>query len=130
MRVPYSAAVHIHLQSRTASYMRFIIALVTLSMYGTTPVCCSTSPARRWRPVPTGLSTLSITWRCRTPSVRRRRGRSPNLSSNCWSSRCRHHPSLPTPRRLMSCRASMWTRSRRHRMPGDKILSGLGEASK
>jgi hypothetical protein len=36
-----------------------------------TPVCCLTSLVRRWSPVPMGLSTLSTTWRCRTPSLRR-----------------------------------------------------------
>jgi hypothetical protein len=43
MRMPSSAVVHVHLQSRTVSYRRFTVALVTPSMDGTTPVCCSTS---------------------------------------------------------------------------------------
>jgi hypothetical protein len=58
MRMPFSTAVHAHIQSRTASYRRFIVALVTSSMDETTPVCCSTSLTRRWRPVLTGLSTF------------------------------------------------------------------------
>jgi hypothetical protein len=67
------AAVHIHLQSKTASYMRFTVPLVTPSMDETTPVCCSTSPRRRWRSIPMGLSTLSTTWRRRMLSLRRGR---------------------------------------------------------
>jgi hypothetical protein len=63
MRMPSFTAVHVHLQSRTVSYRRFTIALVTPSMDGTTPVCCSTSPTRRWISVPTESSTLSTTWR-------------------------------------------------------------------
>jgi hypothetical protein len=59
MRMPPSVVVHIHLQSRTVNYRRFTITLVTPSMDGTTPACYSTSPMRRWRPVPTRLSTLS-----------------------------------------------------------------------
>jgi hypothetical protein len=45
------------------SYRRSIVALVMPSMDGTTPVYCSTSLTRRWRPVPMGLSTLRTTWR-------------------------------------------------------------------
>jgi hypothetical protein len=105
---------------------RFTVTLVTPSMDGTTPICSSTSPARRWRPVPMGLSTLSTTWRCRVLSLRRGRRQSPTLSSIYWSFRCRHHLSLPTPRRSMPCRASMRSSSHRRRMQGDKILSGLG----
>jgi hypothetical protein len=67
--MPSSAVVDVHLQSRTMSYRRFTIALVTPSMDGTTPVCCSTSPVRRWRPIPVGLSTWSTMWRCRMPSL-------------------------------------------------------------
>jgi hypothetical protein len=93
------------------------VALVTPSMVGTASVCCSTSPTRRSRPVPTGLSTLSTMWR--------RRRRSPILSSSCWSFRCRPHLSLSTPRRSMPRWASMRARSHRRRMWGDKILSGL-----
>jgi hypothetical protein len=37
------------------------------------PVCCSTSPARRWISVPTESSTSSTTWRHRMPSLRRGR---------------------------------------------------------
>jgi hypothetical protein len=44
MRMPFSAAVYVHLPSRTVSWRRFIVALVTPSMDGTTPVCCSTLP--------------------------------------------------------------------------------------
>jgi hypothetical protein len=58
MRMPSSTAMHAHFQSRTMSYRRFTVALVTPSMDGTTPFCCSTSLARRWRPVLTGLSEL------------------------------------------------------------------------
>jgi hypothetical protein len=36
----------VHLQSRTVSYRRFTVTLVTPSMDGTTPVCCSTSSVR------------------------------------------------------------------------------------
>jgi hypothetical protein len=95
--MPSSAAVHIHLQSRTASYRRFTIALVMPRMDGTTPVCCSTSPMRRWRPVPTRLSTLSTTWRCKTPSLRRGRRLSPTLNSSCWSFRCKCHRACRPP---------------------------------
>jgi hypothetical protein len=130
MRVPSSAVVHVHLQSRTTSYRRFTVALVMMSMDGTTLVCCSTSPTRRWRPVPTGLSTSSTTWRCRMPSLRRGWRRLPTLSSSYCCFRCRHHPSLPTLRRSMPCQASMRTRSHQCRMQGDKILSGLGWTSK
>jgi hypothetical protein len=35
------------------SYRRFTVALAMPSMVGTIPVCCSTSPARRWISVPT-----------------------------------------------------------------------------
>jgi hypothetical protein len=83
MRMPSSVVVHAHFQSRTASYRRSIVALVTLSMDGTTAICCSTSLARRWRPVPTGLSTLRTMWRHRTPSLRRGRRGSP-ISSSSW----------------------------------------------
>jgi hypothetical protein len=37
MRMPSSTAMHIHLHSRTVSYRRFSVALVTLSMDGTRP---------------------------------------------------------------------------------------------
>jgi hypothetical protein len=107
---------HVHLQSRTTSCRRFTVTLVTPSIDGPTLVCCSTSPVRRWRPVHTGLSTLSTTWRRRTPSLRRGWRLSPTLSSSCWSCRCRWHPSLPTLRRSMPGRASMRTRSHRCRM--------------
>jgi hypothetical protein len=95
----------------TGEIERFTITLVTTSMDGTTPVCCSTLPGRRWRPVPTGLSTLSTRWRCRTPRLRRGQRRSPTLSSSYWSFRDRHHLSLSTPRRSMPYRALMRTRS-------------------
>jgi hypothetical protein len=70
----------------------------------------------------TGLYTLSTMWRCRMPRLRRGWRLSPTLSSGYWSFRCRCHPSLSTPRRSMSCRASMRTRSCRCRMRGDKKI--------
>jgi hypothetical protein len=107
-------------------YRRFTVALVTSSMDGTTPVCCSTSLTKRWRSVPMGLSTLSTMWRYRTPSLRSGWRRSPTLSSSSWSFRCRWHLSLLTLRRSMPCRVSMRTRSHRCRMQGDIIFEWIG----
>jgi hypothetical protein len=41
--MPSFAVVHGNLQSWTVSCRRFIVVLVTSSMDGTTPACCSTS---------------------------------------------------------------------------------------
>jgi hypothetical protein len=50
-----------HLQSWTTSYRRFTVALVALSMDGTTLICCSTSLVMSWISVPMGSSTLRTT---------------------------------------------------------------------
>jgi hypothetical protein len=61
MIMPSSAAVHDHRQRWTATYRRFTVALVMPGMVGTALVCSSTLLVRRWRPIPTGLSTLRTT---------------------------------------------------------------------
>jgi hypothetical protein len=54
------------------SYKRFTVVLVTLSMDGTTPVCCSTSLLRRWISVPMRSSTFSTTWRTQDTELEER----------------------------------------------------------
>jgi hypothetical protein len=121
MRMPSSAGVHTHPQSRTTSYRSLTVGLVRPSMSGTTPICCSTSLVRRWILLPMGSSTLSTTWSRWTQNLRKGQRRSPTLSNNFCSYRSRHDPHLLTTRGYMPCLTS--TRSRSHccRMQRDKF---------